>query len=91
MVNFTGRLGDIAVQARVVIKAAYKTAVYAVAARTEQMKKVVKESVGTYNTKRPHMSCGYNTPEYMHKQCTLKIKTYKKADKKTLSETSGSV
>ena len=91
MVNFTGRLGGIAVQARVVIKAAYKTAVYAVAARTEQMKKVVKESVGTYNTKRPHVSCGYNTPEYMHKQCTLKIKTYKKADKKTLSETSDSV
>lgn len=25
------------------------------------MKKVVKESVLTYNTKRPHISCGYNT------------------------------
>lgn len=55
------------------------------------MKKVVKESVSTYNTKRPHFSCGYNTPEFMHKQCTLKIITYKKADKKTLSEASGSV
>lgn len=55
------------------------------------MKKVVKESVSTYNTKRPHLSCGYNTPEFMHKQCTLKIKTYKKADKKTLSEASDSV
>lgn len=55
------------------------------------MKKIVKESVATYNTKRPHISCDYKTPEYMHHQCALKIKTYRKADKKTLSEASDSV
>lgn len=55
------------------------------------MKKVVKESVSTYNTRRPHISCDYNTPENMHLQCKLKIRTYKKANKKTLSEASDSV
>ena len=39
------------------------------------MKKVVKESVSTYNTRRPHISCDYNTPENMHLQCKLKLKT----------------
>lgn len=44
----------------------------------EEMKKVVKDAVNTYNTKRPHYSCGYLTPEQMHSQCEVKMKTYKK-------------
>ena len=30
------------------------------------MKKAVRESVDIYNNKRPHCSCGYNTPEWTH-------------------------
>ncbi|MCQ2191471.1 MAG: integrase core domain-containing protein [Paludibacteraceae bacterium] len=45
----------------------------------EEMKKVVKDAVNTYNTKRPHYSCGYLTPEQMHSQCEVKMKTYKKS------------
>ena len=42
------------------------------------MRKIVKESINIYNTKRPHLSCNMLTPEQMHKQAKLKIKTYKK-------------
>ena len=42
------------------------------------MAKIVDESVKIYNTKRPHWSCQMNTPEQMHKQCSIKIKSYKK-------------
>jgi transposase InsO family protein len=41
------------------------------------MKKLVEESVDTYNKLRPHWSCSMKTPEEMHAQKTLKIKTYK--------------
>ena len=47
---------------------------------TETMKKLVKESVNIYNTKRPHYSCYMLTPEQMHLQKTIKIRTYKKTD-----------
>lgn len=42
------------------------------------MRKVVNQSVKIYNTKRPHLSCSMLTPEQMHKQNSIKIKTYKK-------------
>ena len=41
------------------------------------MQNLVEDSVKRYNTKRPHYSCHYNTPEHMHQQKTIKIKTYK--------------
>jgi transposase InsO family protein len=42
------------------------------------MKLLVKDSVAIYNKKRPHLSCQMNTPETMHKQNRIKIKSYKK-------------
>ena len=36
-----------------------------------------KEVVVIYNEYRPHYSCGYLTPEQMHRQSERKIKTYK--------------
>jgi len=44
----------------------------------ETMKLLVKEAIQTYNFQRPHYSCNMNTPEKMHKQNEIKIKTYKK-------------
>jgi transposase InsO family protein len=45
------------------------------------MKELVKDSIKVYNTKRPHLSCQMRTPEQMHKQSSIKIKTYKKSDR----------
>ena len=42
------------------------------------MSKVVEEAIKIYNTQRPHLSCLMKTPEQMHKQDTIKIKSYKK-------------
>ncbi|WP_346855775.1 IS3 family transposase [uncultured Draconibacterium sp.] len=42
------------------------------------MKELVKNSIEIYNTKRPHWSCEMLTPEQMHKQDAVKIKSYKK-------------
>ncbi len=42
------------------------------------MRKIVEQSIRIYNTKRPHWSCQMNTPEQMHKQNSIKIKSYKK-------------
>lgn len=44
----------------------------------DMMKKAVRESVDIYNNKRPHCSCGYNTPEWTHGQKNIQIKTYAK-------------
>jgi transposase InsO family protein len=44
------------------------------------MKKLVKDSVEIYNAKRPHYSCYMLTPEEMHHQKLVKIRTYKKTD-----------
>ncbi len=41
------------------------------------MKKIVQQNIKIYNTKRPHLSCQMLTPEQMHKQKKVKIKTYK--------------
>ena len=40
------------------------------------MKKIVKESIDTYNNKRPHYSCLMNTPKQMHAQSEIKMRTY---------------
>lgn len=42
------------------------------------MKAIVKDVVDIYNNQRPLYSCGYLTPEQMHRQSERKIKTYKK-------------
>ncbi len=47
---------------------------------TDTMKQLVKNSVTIYNTIRPHYSCYMLTPEQMHRQKTVKIRTYKKID-----------
>jgi putative transposase len=43
----------------------------------ELMKIVIKESVEIYNHNRPHFSNHLLTPELMHKQFEIKMKTYK--------------
>ena len=43
----------------------------------EIMKSLVQQSVNTYNGQRPHISCYMKTPEKMHQQNKLKIRTYK--------------
>ena len=41
------------------------------------MKLLVKDAIHIYNTKRPHWSGYMKTPEQMHKQDRIKIRTYK--------------
>jgi transposase InsO family protein len=41
------------------------------------MNKVVKESINIYNDERPHYSCYMKTPNQMHKQRDIEIRTYK--------------
>ncbi len=43
----------------------------------ELMKTIVDESVKIYNQERPHYSCYMKTPNQMHKQNEIKIRTYK--------------
>lgn len=43
----------------------------------ELMSKIIEESIQIYNQKRPHLSCYMLTPEKMHQQRELKVKTYK--------------
>jgi putative transposase len=40
-------------------------------------KKIVSDSVRIYNTDRPHYSCHMKTPEQMHLQRQIRIRTYK--------------
>jgi putative transposase len=47
-------------------------------ANTVVLKIIVKQSIERYNEVRPHLSCGMLTPNQMHKQQEVKIKTYKK-------------
>lgn len=44
------------------------------------MKSILKDAVRIYNTQRPHWSCQMRTPEQMHLQREIKIKTYKKTE-----------
>jgi hypothetical protein len=48
------------------------------------MKQIVKESVNIYNELRPHYSNYMLTPNKMHLQSQIKMRTYKK---KTLAKT----
>ena len=41
------------------------------------MKLLIKNSVSIYNEQRPHYSCYYKTPNQMHIQNKIKIRTYK--------------
>ena len=41
------------------------------------MQKLMDQSIHIYNEERPHLSCLMKTPNAMHKQKTIKIKTYK--------------
>jgi transposase InsO family protein len=51
------------------------------------MKQVIKEVVEIYNSKRPHLSNHMLTPNQMHNQSTLKIKTYKTKNSSNLTTT----
>lgn len=42
------------------------------------MKKLLTQSIQIYNQERPHYSCHMATPNEMHKQRSIKTKTYKK-------------
>jgi len=42
------------------------------------MKQLVENSIQIYNTMRPHYSCYMKTPEQMHIQSEINIRTYKK-------------
>lgn len=53
------------------------------------MQSLIKNSINIYNTKRPHLSCYMKTPEQMHKQNIIKIKTYKKQNRLKESLQSG--
>ncbi len=44
----------------------------------ELMALYVKDSISKYNRIRPHYSCYMFTPEEMHKQSHIKIRTYTK-------------
>lgn len=50
-------------------------------AKLTVMKALVKESIETYNAKRPHYSCAMKTPEQMHRQSKIRIRTYKKTNR----------
>ena len=41
------------------------------------MKELIRNSINIYNKKRPHYSCDMKTPEQMHKQNQIRIKSYK--------------
>jgi len=46
----------------------------------ETTKLIVKDAVRIYNTKRPHWSCHMKTPQEIHQQNNLEIRTYKKSE-----------
>ena len=52
-------------------------------ARHLEAVEVIKESVAIYNQFRPHLSCGYLTPQQMHQQQDVKLKKWKKKTSKT--------
>jgi transposase InsO family protein len=46
----------------------------------QTMKLIVKDAVRIYNTQRPHWSCYMKTPQQMHLQNKIKVRTYKKTE-----------
>jgi len=61
-----------------ILKDEFQLELYSVDITT--MEKLVKDSVRIYNTNRPHYSCYMLTPEQMHRQRKVEIRTYKKTD-----------
>ena len=53
----------------------------------ETMKVIVKEAIEIYNQNRPHFSNYLLTPNQMHKQNQIKIKTYKTKNSSNKSAT----
>ena len=49
------------------------------------IKLLVGDAINIYNTKRPHWSCYMKTPENMHKQSNLEIRTYKNKNSRRAS------
>lgn len=45
------------------------------------MRKMVRNSIQIYNHQRPHHSCYMRTPEQMHKQSKIRIRSYKKTNR----------
>ncbi|WP_339881286.1 integrase core domain-containing protein [uncultured Algoriphagus sp.] len=41
------------------------------------MRKLIRQSIHIYNHERPHWGCWLHTPNTMHKQEKIKIRTYK--------------
>lgn len=56
--------------------------------KLKTMQELVKQSVRIYNQKRPHLSSNMLTPEQMHLQKSIKMKTYKNKNSRSF-ETSG--
>jgi len=50
-------------------------------AKLPVIKELVKNSIEIYNKERPHYSCHMQTPEQMHKQSQIKIRSYKKTNR----------
>lgn len=48
-------------------------------------RKIVGECINIYNSLRPHSSCGMLTPNQMHKQNSVQIKTYRQKKSKQLT------
>lgn len=44
----------------------------------EQLQKQTKQSIEIYNVKRPHLSCSFLTPQQMHNQKEIEVKTWRK-------------
>ena len=44
----------------------------------QSLKMLVKQAITSYNEQRPHFSCSLLTPEQMHQQSQLKIRTWRK-------------
>jgi len=51
------------------------------------MKDLIKDSINIYNTQRPHYSCYMKTPEWMHQQQDIKIRTYKSKESCLVNQT----
>ena len=41
------------------------------------LQKIVAQTIKIYNNERPHLSCSFLTPDQMHRQSKIIIKTYK--------------
>ena len=47
----------------------------------KQAKHQTKQSINIYNTQRPHYSCTYETPQTMHTQQKITVRTYRNKEK----------